>query len=381
MEHEQNARIESRNIWLNRVDPVYRFLDQWLLAGLFRPRNAEGGSDVLPRADTEFLVDNLKKHRWVLWSNIVLAVYLAVSGLRAIAANGDPAVVVTGLLAPAMITGAAWYTISFGGVPEKFLSLALTLTGWMFLSFTLSMTLLTGLLCYITPWPVGLFVITPIYLSLYIASVLYDSLDGLKVGLDSTLLKFSRATLSYYEKHGYVTREESLADQYEGTRSEDITNFTHYIKMLEQTVSLLGEDKDLKVANRLVASATDLVFQIVEISSPDELERGAGYGDYVTGAHNMKLDQCDEATIRYLKRAIDGLEVILGAEANDNIVQARQTLTEFESLRDEKERKGEERNGDTDQKLADYLFVQVFQQLLSLMQAHRQKFFTKTAKR
>src|SRR5207248_1127681 len=114
------------------------------------------------------------------------------------------------------ITGGAWYSVSFGGIPEKFINVALILTRLMFLSFTFSMTLLIALLCRLTPWPIGLFVLIPTYSALYVASIFYDNLDGLKIGLDTTLLKFSRATLNYYQKHGFVTRRETESEVFEG---------------------------------------------------------------------------------------------------------------------------------------------------------------------
>ena len=370
-----DPRISSRLKWYNGFDPVYRFLDHILFARLFRPKNQFGIVESLPVADAEFLVDNLQKHRLIVWLNLGLAVYLASWGLKAIASTGDPAVVVTGLLAPAMITGAAWYTVSFGGIPEKFLNVALVLTFWMFLSFSLSMTLLVGLLCSLTPWPVGLFVLIPIYLALYVASVLYDNLDGLKIGLDSTLLKYSRAALTYYQKHGYVTREESQADKYESTDSEDIALFNHHIAMLEKNLTLLGEDKTPRVANRLVASATDLIFQIIDHSLSKNVDRDDQYHEYVARAHLMKVEEVDEATIRYLRIAIVNLEAILGSTASKNIQGARALLSEFEELRTNKDEAGKPL---VDQVLADHLFSQVFQQILSLMMSHRQLFFVKS---
>jgi len=182
-----NARFISRRRLINRMDPVYQFLDRVVFRGLFQPRKRSipGEFEQITAADIDFLVENLNKHRLVLWLNLILAGYLVVHGLDAILKQGEPAVVVTGLLAPAMITGGAWYAVSFGGIPEKFISSALVLTFCMFLSFTLSMTLLMGLLWKLTPWPVGLFILFPMYAGLYVSSILYDNLDGLKIGNQS----------------------------------------------------------------------------------------------------------------------------------------------------------------------------------------------------
>src|SRR5437660_925957 len=175
MTDTHNARLISRRRPLNQIDPVYQFLDRVVFRGLFQPpkRSIPGEFEQITAADIDFLVENLNKHRAVLWLNLILAGYLIVHGLDAILRHGDPAVVVTGLLAPAMITGGAWYAVSFGGIPEKFISSALVLTFCMFLSFTLSMTLLIALLCKLTPWPVGLFILVPMYAGLYVSSILY----------------------------------------------------------------------------------------------------------------------------------------------------------------------------------------------------------------
>lgn len=113
-----SARLISRRKILNRIDPVYLLLDRLVFRGLFQPpkRTMPGEFEQLTAADTDFLVENLNKHRLVLWVNVILAGYLAAYGLDAILKAGDPTVVVTGLLAPAMITGGAWYAVSFGGI-------------------------------------------------------------------------------------------------------------------------------------------------------------------------------------------------------------------------------------------------------------------------
>src|ERR1051325_160233 len=235
----------------NRLDPVYLFLDVVVFERLFRPlkRNDPGGYEQLTLADIDFLIENLKKHRLILWINLLLTVYLSAGGLDAIFRSGDQGIVVTGLLAPAVITGAAWYAVSFGGIPEKCIGTALILTTLMFLSFSLSMTLLTALLCKLTPWPVGLFILIPVYAALYIASLLYDNLDGLKIGLDSTLLKFSRASLAYYQKHGYVIGSETGSDVYEGAEAY-VPTFTHYLTMLDKNLAQLSDrEQPLPVAN------------------------------------------------------------------------------------------------------------------------------------
>jgi len=365
-------RQVAREKLVNKIDPVFWVFDRLLLEGLFRPpkKNSPGKYELLDVAEEDFLIENLCKHRFVAWCNIGLAVFLAAWGLRAIFAKGDAGVVVTGLLAPAMITGAAWYTLTFGGISEKFLNVAMTLTRWMFLAFSLSMTLLTALLCSLTPWPIGWFVLAPIYVGLYVASMLYDNLDGLKIGLDTTLLRFSRASLNYYQKHGLLTRDETEADVFTsdtGASSEEIGLFSHHISMLEHNLRMMREQRPLAVANHLIASCTDHLFKVLTMSLGDSAAFGEGdeFRKYLALAHRWGQDEVDFATISYLRHAIHALRGRLGDPSGKELAVAESTLDEFERLRLET----------VPQELADHLFVHVFQQLVSLMKENRHLLF------
>jgi hypothetical protein len=375
-----NARFISRRRIINRFDPVYQFLDRVVFRGLFQPRKRSipGEFEQITAADIDFLVENLNKHRLVLWLNIILAGYLILHGLDAILKHGDPAVVVTGLLAPAMITGGAWYAVSFGGIPEKFISSALVLTFCMFLSFTLSMTLLVSLLCKLTPWPIAIFFLLPIYVGVYVASILYDNLDGLKIGLDTALLKFSRAALNYYQKHGLVIRPDAESDQFEdptlSPTSEEIALFTHYMQMLENNVAQLDRERTLEVANHLIASSTNILFSIVNLSLPpgSKVDKGEEFAEYVSDAFNMDQGPVDTATIRYLEMAIEALKIAMGAQAGSELESAKSDLRSFAKLQERARiHTGEQKENDTYQKMADHLFSQVFRKLLSLINAHR----------
>ena len=241
----------SRSTLLNRIDPVYIFLDRIVFNSLFAlSKSGDEGSDGLDRADgaeSEILLRNMVKHRWVLWINILLVCFLSSYGLDYISKEYKE-LIISGLLAPAMITGAAWYAVSFGGFGEKYVSIAFRLTFLMFLSFTLSMTLLTTLLVSITP-VVGMAVVVPIYLSLYFASVLYDSLDGLKMGLDTTLLRYLRAALNYYQKYGLVTKGETQKEvQYNESTftSEEIARYTYLTSLLDSNINKLESKLNLR---------------------------------------------------------------------------------------------------------------------------------------
>ena len=373
----------ARKRFLNKVDPVFLILDRIVFDPLFSPpkKGVPGQYEILEYADLDFLVENLLKHRAILWVNILLVLYLVLHGLPLIFNAGDQALVVTGLLAPAMITGSAWYTLTFGGISEKFLGTAMTLTRWMFLAFSLSMTLLVALLCFLTPVVINVTLVL-IYIGLYVSSVLYDNVDGLKIGLDTTMLRFSRASLNYYQKHGFLTQEETQSDMFDVTKaasSEQIALFTHHSTMLEHNLHQLEEGRNLKIANHLIASCTHQLFRVLEIPYPEgeEIDKGDQYEAYISSAHNMEQDTVDEATIHYLSIATDELKKILGGDATMNakneLLIAETMLEQFRDMREIA--KCDDKSISVPQELADHLFIQVFQQLLSLIKAHRHLFF------
>ncbi|HEX3528798.1 MAG TPA: hypothetical protein VH988_17190 [Thermoanaerobaculia bacterium] len=396
-----NPRDSARKRLLNKIDPLFWILDRWIFESLFRPskKNVPGEYEELDYADADFLVENLLKHRFILWLNIILAVYMILFGLAAIFKMGKSELVITGLLAPAVITGGAWYNLTFGGISEKFLGTAMRLTRWMFLAFSLSMTLLMALLCYLSPWPVA-FVLGLIYIGLYVASILYDNVDGLKIGLDTTMLRFSRASLNYYQKHGLLTREETQQTEFFTLdKSEQIALFTYHITMVEHGLEQLGERRDLNVANHLIASSLNHLFHAIEdtLSEDEKIDKGNEneYISYVTTAHEMSQNVVDEKTIFYLEKAIGALDNRLekknsGKEARSELASVGATLEQFKAIRasglkvvrerDAKEKEkliseGKDPESALPQSLADHLFIQIFQQLLSLIKAHRHLFF------
>ena len=194
----------------DRLDPMKMVLYFGVFRQLFAPKRPNlAGPVLLEEAEKDFLRENLEKHRQVLWINFSLIIYLIAFGISSLKSSGDRETVISGLLAPAMVTGTAWYTVSFAGIPTQFQTIAIVLTRFMFLAFSMSMTLLISLLCSITNPILSIFVLIPVYVSLYIASILYDTMDGLKIGLDLSLLKMSRAQVLYLEKYNLLTPHET----------------------------------------------------------------------------------------------------------------------------------------------------------------------------
>lgn len=262
----------------------------------------------------------------------------------------------------------------------------------MFTAFSLSMTLLTVLLISITPWELGVFVLTPIYIGLYLASLLYDNVDGLKIGLDSTLLKFSRASLNYYRKHGWIDAEETQSEVYSDEDSDEqisskIASFTHYLNLLKSNLRQLEDEKPIQVANHLIASSTDLIFRVIELPIGNELDKGDkdNYEEYVINASNKEQPEVDKATIDFLHIALGNLTTVFmgNSSALDDIERIKVMLDQFEVIRDDDSTSDaatsssnlkEEGRHEIGQTIADYLFAQVFSQILSLMESHRYSF-------
>lgn len=179
---------------MKKFDPFY-----WLLTWVLRRFLNVG----LKNEELEFLQDNIRKHRKVLWCNVTV-VACTVIGLQHY--EGEIIGLITALLAPVMVMGGAWFAVSFGGIPAKLIDSAMSITFWMFLAFTASLTTMLIAVGYISPpvlWPV----FAAIYLGALLSCIQYDTADGLKAGLDEAQLRHSRAALRYYKKQGIEPEE------------------------------------------------------------------------------------------------------------------------------------------------------------------------------
>lgn len=185
------ARIDPFNYWL-RLLVLKTFL-----------------SVKLDDGDREFIEDNINKHRTTMWVNVVVSigVYFGLRGLE-----GDTlGMLITALLAPVMVMGAAWFAISFGGIPAKLLDTAMSITYWMFTAFVVSFSAMFIAVTMIAPWIVWP-AMAVIYYGALVACIQYDTADGLKAGLDEAVLNHSRAALTYYAKQGIEPGENEAGE-------------------------------------------------------------------------------------------------------------------------------------------------------------------------
>lgn len=373
-------RTVSRRKLINRLDPIYQLLDRTLFARLFGPDSRshppEGGPFNLDFAEQELLVENLRKHRLILWLNVVLATGLLLLGAGTLRLE-EPIVVAylfSGLIGP----GIAWYTMSLSGIPGKHLGTALVLTFWLFLAFSIVSTVLFVAACSLVPWWFALGVLAPTYISVYCAAVLHDNLDGLRIGPASEQLRFSRAVLLFRKEHAAGEYPAATRGSSSSLMAVDDGLVAHHVAMIEQSIDLLEARPKARVANHLLASICQQLVRLVAgagsatSSQSLELEGDPDFVAFVRDAHRMSVPVVDERTVGCLRLVLEDLRRALGNPAAPDLETAARLLRQFELAR-----RQADAADDTDaaaQEFADHLFSQVFRLLLSLVRTHRTRF-------
>ena len=374
MNSKENSRLQASKKITNCIDPVYWFLDRIVFKNLFVPRTIQSdGSKKVERmeeSETSFLLVNLQKHRLVLWLNLITLIILGYYGYDELIekSGAQPELLVAGLLAPAMVTGAAWFAISFGGISEKFLDYAARdLTFALFAAFTLSLTLLSFLLVSISPWQIGIIVVL-VYIGIYYPCILYDNLDGLKVGLDTTMLKFSRASLNYYQKHGLVSGEETQAEQYEDNKDEGRIGFSGAIVRINLSINQMRAllekfetNQSLVVANEFIASIIKQIFDTLSIELNEE------DSNFIRMGYSLEQDDFDEKALKLLSESCEYLK-------NSNIGELASQEIKTIGDRIEKLRSPDKdafREENDSQKFADFNFSQILNAIVELLAAYK----------
>ncbi len=149
--------------------------------------------------ERDFALRNINKHRGIQWLNLAMSVLIWVS-LSQASPETFP-LLINALIAPVMLLGSAWFAISFGAVPARFINFTLSITTWMYAAFKVSLSAMFLGIGFVAPQtliPVLLF----IYISIDMACIPYDTVDGLKAGLDEYNLRHSKVALRYYHNQG-----------------------------------------------------------------------------------------------------------------------------------------------------------------------------------
>ena len=150
----------------------------------------------LDKDQLEILNLNLKKHLRVFI--ILLLVMPYVYFVTTYFYSDQIDVVINSLFGVLFISGAAWYSISFGAVPVKFMDFAVHITSYLFTSLAVSMASVFVAASIAVP------LLSPIlfiaFFTLYAASVKFDVVDALKLGIDETLFQHAKIGRLYFQK-------------------------------------------------------------------------------------------------------------------------------------------------------------------------------------
>jgi hypothetical protein len=383
MREETDPRARAAERWINRLDPLFFFLDRVAFAPFFRPTylGDQYAPTVVELAETDFLLANLNKHRAILWVNVAAAVAMKLGGLLSLE-QSSLMMLLPGFIGPVVVSGVAWYTISFIGVPEKFLANAMLVTGILFLAQSLSLTALFAILAVLVPAIVTILVLAPVYIALYGAAVFYDNLDGLKAAASQALSPTSRAVRRYALSH--IDPSEAVGDASDhavkevGSPHDSVILpqsrlMNHFCGMLEQNLGALEDHQPPAIANHLIVHSLDLLFRLLsQTQVPIELDEG--FGQLISQGQEMDVDAVNEQTVHYLRIAAERFQALIGPTIVDEMSDISSRLAAIDRLRaasspDLSSSEGLAALGSR-QELADFLFIQVFRQLASIARSH-----------
>lgn len=186
---------------LKRVDVLFYLLKITIFRGIFNGieedvrKEVEGAQGVL-----DDVIVNTHKHSGILYLTIVgtLLVLRDITGLS----HDELMVMLTIVMPIAAIMGVSWYVITFGAIPVKYLDVAMWLTLFMCFAFIQSLAILALVLNIVLPTGTALVVSATIF-AVYVASVLYDTMDLLKAGIDEQALIF------YRRAEGFLARQDA----------------------------------------------------------------------------------------------------------------------------------------------------------------------------
>lgn len=161
-------------------------------------------------SQTNVIELNIEKYRFVLWVNFIFGI-IASRGFF-VTEKGDITVVLIAITAPTIVLGGAWFSISFGGVPDKLLKAAVSLTKWLFVAFCMCLITAALAITHIASIEISIVFIAVVLIAIF-SAITYDNLDSLKIGLDDTLRRQSLTALAKLGSEGYwppIENEENL---------------------------------------------------------------------------------------------------------------------------------------------------------------------------
>jgi len=369
---EQRANSSRR--WFNRIDPVYTLLDKVLFSPFFTPRLPGPDAPPAPIESSEvgFLLDNLRKHRAIVWMNLIAVVAIIASGLARLE-HGDLVPLLPGFAAPVIVSGIAWYSISFSGVPERFGRHAMLVTGVLFFAVSVSSTALFVLLATVTPVPVAALVLVPIYGALYLAAVYYDNLDGLRATASQKGPVFSRAQ-TYGDHPPATPPQQPTVPQTNFATDLATESFDELAASIDRQLEELAAGKPPRIANFLVGDCLKQVARLLNFT-PFPLELDADFDAFVVQAHELSVDEVNERASHYLRVVLERLQSLFGDSVADDGIAISERLAKIEWIRSAESTEEGHAASKQSQELADFLFVEVFRQLVSVVRANKSRLF------
>ena len=378
----KKKRESARCKLINRIDPVYLLLDRIVFDPFFNPRLPGAGAPItsIEIPEINFLLENIRKHRAIIWANAVAVAAMLGSGLTSISESSLVALR-PGLSAPVIVSGIAWYSISFSGVPERFGRHAMLVTGVLFLAVSFSLTTLFVVIATVTPIAVALAVVLPIYVALYLAAVFYDNLDGLRATAAQDTVVFSRAQTYLRTDEGpHMTALNDVVSQetqsLQAVDSQAAETFAELAMSLDKRLDQLAAGQPPTKANILIADCLNEVARLLTLT-PYPLELDEDFLGLVTLAHDLSVHDVNERAARHLRVVIERIHALLGDLVAEESAAIRERLRHIERLRSRHSRmEDQNQSGTSVQDLADILFVEVFRQILSLMRANKTRVLT-----
>ena len=148
----------------------------------------------LKKEQKEITIINIKKHLniFILMTLIMPYCYFIITNYYIDKID----IVISSLLGVLLISGTAWFAITFGAIPIIFCDFAIKTTAHLFASFAFSMAAVFVAASIAVPF------LSPIlflcFFTLYSASVKYDIVDALKLGIDEAIYKQAKVGRIYF---------------------------------------------------------------------------------------------------------------------------------------------------------------------------------------
>lgn len=188
---------------LNKIDPML-----WMMNLLHHKVLNISLSDPSLVSNVKLIRANIEKHRKIRWLVLVVGV-LAYFALRGYTATSPLFALIATLLVPILlVTGSAWYLITFEKVRNQYLPVAIDVTFLLYAAFLSSMIIGVIVIFLASADNILLtLIVFAIILALDAASTLYDSNDALNSGYLSKMSMAADAQMAMEEYLSKISEE------------------------------------------------------------------------------------------------------------------------------------------------------------------------------